>query len=93
MRLPDPFTPNLKVDMLADISHPPRILVNFASKIQPAQFKKVIHDFETKEMYALQFKLLCPPLKKGRHIALLQSVGRSTSSFCSFSLHWLHILK
>merc|ERR1719421_1095271 len=26
MRLPDPFTPNLKVDMLPEISQPPRIL-------------------------------------------------------------------
>lgn len=43
MRLPDPFTPNLKVDMLTDISLPPRILINFASKIQPAQFKKVTY--------------------------------------------------
>ncbi|XP_056008647.1 CCR4-NOT transcription complex subunit 1-like isoform X3 [Ostrea edulis] len=45
MRLPDPFTPNLKVDMLADISHPPRILINFASKIQPAQFKKDLDSY------------------------------------------------
>ena len=41
MRLPDPFTPNLKVDMLADIGQPPRILTNFAGMIQPATFKKV----------------------------------------------------
>lgn len=47
MRLPDPFTPNLKVDMLTDISLPPRILINFASKIQPAQFKKVTYFFFT----------------------------------------------
>lgn len=43
MRLPDPFTPNLKVDMLADIAHAPRILTNFANMIQPPQFKKVWH--------------------------------------------------
>ena len=41
MRLPDPFTPNLKVDMLADIGQPPRILTNFASMIEPESFKKV----------------------------------------------------
>uniref|UniRef100_K1QD70 CCR4-NOT transcription complex subunit 1 n=1 Tax=Magallana gigas TaxID=29159 RepID=K1QD70_MAGGI len=45
MRLPDPFTPNLKVDMLTDISLPPRILINFASKIQPAQFKKDLDSY------------------------------------------------
>jgi hypothetical protein len=31
--------------------------------------------------------LLCPPTKKGGHITLLLSVGRSTSSFRSISLH------
>ena len=41
MRLPDPFTPNLKVDMLPEISHPPRIMTTFQNNIQPAQFKKV----------------------------------------------------
>ncbi|EFX65338.1 hypothetical protein DAPPUDRAFT_117361 [Daphnia pulex] len=30
MRLPDPFTPNLKVDMLPEISHAPRVLTHFA---------------------------------------------------------------
>ena len=41
MRLPDPFTPNLKVDVLPEISHTPRIMTNFANLIQPASFKKV----------------------------------------------------
>ncbi|KAK3085676.1 hypothetical protein FSP39_006989 [Pinctada imbricata] len=45
MRLPDPFTPNLKVDMLADIAHPPRILTHFANMIQPAQFKKDLDSY------------------------------------------------
>lgn len=45
MRLPDPFTPNLKVDMLADIAHTPRILTNFANMIQPAQFKKDLDSY------------------------------------------------
>lgn len=30
MRLPDPFTPNLKVGMLPEISHAPRVLTHFA---------------------------------------------------------------
>ena len=41
MRLPDPFTPNLKVDMLTEINMPPRIMTNFANMIQPGTFKKV----------------------------------------------------
>ncbi|XP_060561916.1 CCR4-NOT transcription complex subunit 1-like [Ruditapes philippinarum] len=45
MRLPDPFTPNLKVDLLADIQHPPRILSNFANMIQPPSFKKDLDSY------------------------------------------------
>ncbi|KAJ8302562.1 hypothetical protein KUTeg_018958 [Tegillarca granosa] len=45
MRLPDPFTPHLKVDMLADIANPPRILTNVANMIQPASFKKDLDSY------------------------------------------------
>ena len=41
MRLPDPFTPNLKVDSLPDIAQAPRILSNYINIIQPVSFKKV----------------------------------------------------
>jgi len=40
MRLPDPFTPNLKVDVLPEISGAPRVMTNFVNLIQPASFKK-----------------------------------------------------
>jgi CCR4-NOT transcription complex subunit 1 len=33
MRLPDPFTPNLKVDLLPEISESPRIVVDFNSSL------------------------------------------------------------
>jgi CCR4-NOT transcription complex subunit 1 len=45
MRLPDPFTPNLKVDMLAEINHAPRVLTNIASLIQPVTFKKELDSY------------------------------------------------
>uniref|UniRef100_A0A240PK76 Uncharacterized protein n=1 Tax=Anopheles epiroticus TaxID=199890 RepID=A0A240PK76_9DIPT len=45
MRLPDPFTPNLKVDMLNDIGGSPRISINYASAIQPASFKKDLDSY------------------------------------------------
>ncbi|XP_015598376.1 CCR4-NOT transcription complex subunit 1 isoform X7 [Cephus cinctus] len=45
MRLPDPFTPNLKVDMLQEIAHAPRVLTNFASMIQPSNFKKELDSY------------------------------------------------
>lgn len=32
MRLPDPFTPNLKVDLLPEITQPPRILSKVCSR-------------------------------------------------------------
>ncbi|XP_068619927.1 CCR4-NOT transcription complex subunit 1 isoform X4 [Battus philenor] len=40
MRLPDPFTPNLKVDLLAEIALPPRAIINYATLIPSTQFKK-----------------------------------------------------
>jgi CCR4-NOT transcription complex subunit 1 len=45
MRLPDPFTPNLKVDMLPEISFGPRILANIPMMITPAQFKKDLESY------------------------------------------------
>ncbi|XP_049786692.1 CCR4-NOT transcription complex subunit 1 isoform X4 [Schistocerca cancellata] len=45
MRLPDPFTPNLKVDMLPEIIHAPRVITNFASMIQPMSFKKDLDSY------------------------------------------------
>lgn len=47
MRLPDPFTPNLKVDVLQEISLAPKISPDFQCYIQPSSFKKVI-DFNNK---------------------------------------------
>lgn len=48
MRLPDPFTPNLKVDILQEISLAPKISPDFQCNIQPASFKKVIIYFMMK---------------------------------------------
>ncbi|GAB0100187.1 CCR4-NOT transcription complex subunit 1 [Sergentomyia squamirostris] len=45
MRLPDPFTPNLKVDMLSEISSAPRIFTNYVANIQPATFKKDLDSY------------------------------------------------
>ncbi|KAM4618707.1 CCR4-NOT transcription complex subunit 1 isoform 13-T13 [Polymixia lowei] len=44
MRLPDPFTPNLKVDMLSEINIAPRILTNFTG-VMPSQFKKDLDSY------------------------------------------------
>lgn len=45
MRLPDPFTPNLKVDMLAEITQAPRIPPTYAALIQPATFRKDLDNY------------------------------------------------
>lgn len=45
MRLPDPFTPNLKVDMLNEITTAPRIFTNYVQNIQPASFKKDLDSY------------------------------------------------
>jgi len=34
MRLPDPFTPNLQVDMLAEIRQPPRVLSDYTTSLK-----------------------------------------------------------
>lgn len=44
MRLPDPFTPNLKVDMLTEISIAPRVVTNYATMIKPG-FKKDLDSY------------------------------------------------
>lgn len=45
MRLPDPFTPNLKVDMLNDISTAPRVFTPYVANIQPVIFKKDLDSY------------------------------------------------
>lgn len=45
MRLPDPFTPNLKVDMLPEIAVSPKIHTNVASLIHPNEFKKNLDSY------------------------------------------------
>ncbi|XKL59833.1 hypothetical protein PGB90_000849 [Kerria lacca] len=45
MRLPDPFTPNLKVDMLAEITQAPRIQPSYVALIQPVSFRKDLDNY------------------------------------------------
>ncbi|KAI8885796.1 Not1-domain-containing protein [Backusella circina FSU 941] len=42
MRLPDPFTPNLKVDLLPGIDQPPRVLSDYTSILTQNQIKSEI---------------------------------------------------
>ncbi|XP_026842727.1 CCR4-NOT transcription complex subunit 1 [Drosophila persimilis] len=45
MRLPDPFTPNLKVDMLSDSSNAPKVLSSYIVNIKPPNFKKDLDSY------------------------------------------------
>jgi CCR4-NOT transcription complex subunit 1 len=45
MRLPDPFTPNLKVDLLPEISQPPRILSNCAVALDACSLRESLDEY------------------------------------------------
>jgi len=45
MRLPDPFTPNLKVDLLPEITQPPRILSNVTHALDQAGLRADIDGY------------------------------------------------
>lgn len=45
MRLPDPFTPNLKVDLLPEISQSPRVLSDYASALIANNLKNDIDNY------------------------------------------------
>lgn len=45
MRLPDPFTPNLKVDMLNEITAAPRVFTPYICNIQPVIFRKDLDSY------------------------------------------------
>ncbi|KRG04047.1 uncharacterized protein Dmoj_GI19666, isoform F [Drosophila mojavensis] len=45
MRLPDPFTPNLKVDMLSDSSNAPKVCKSYINNIQPANFRNDLDSY------------------------------------------------
>ncbi|KAK9712477.1 CCR4-NOT core subunit cdc39 [Basidiobolus ranarum] len=45
MRLPDPFTPNLKVDLLPEISQSPHVLSDYSSSLLHGDFKQDIDTY------------------------------------------------
>lgn len=45
MRLPDPFTPNLKVDLLPEISQPPRILSNCVIALEACALRVPLDEY------------------------------------------------
>jgi CCR4-NOT transcription complex subunit 1 len=49
MRLPDPFTPNLKVDLLPEIKQSPRILSDYEAPLELDNFKKDVDGYLSTE--------------------------------------------
>lgn len=79
MRLPDPFTPNLKVDMLSEINIAPRILTNFTG-VMPPQFKRIWIPILKLDHQSL-FCLICAATYR-----YPMNLGIATTS--SSSMHW-----
>ncbi|CAI5954737.1 unnamed protein product, partial [Closterium sp. NIES-65] len=67
MRLPDPFTPNLKVDLLPEISQPPRILSDVEATLRAKGLKAEVDEYlQTRQppsflSASLKQRLLLPP--------------------------------
>ncbi|KAI8346449.1 CCR4-Not complex component, Not1-domain-containing protein [Mortierella sp. GBAus27b] len=57
MRLPDPFTPNLKVDLLAEIHQPPRVLSDYTNSLTISLKKDVDTYLRTREQAPFLDKL------------------------------------
>jgi CCR4-NOT transcription complex subunit 1 len=65
MRLPDPFTPNLKIDLLPEIHQSPRVLTDIASIIEENGIRKELDGYLAKPFNSTHFlKDLATKLKE-----------------------------
>ncbi|KAI8097006.1 CCR4-Not complex component, Not1-domain-containing protein [Halteromyces radiatus] len=64
MRLPDPFTPNLKVDLLPEIKQSPRILSDYEAPLEQHHFKKEIRRYLLENQDKAFLSTLVDKLKK-----------------------------
>ncbi|RCH97685.1 hypothetical protein CU097_012135 [Rhizopus azygosporus] len=60
MRLPDPFTPNLKVDLLPDINQSPNILSDYTSILKKSNLKQEIDDYMKSQIDKAKFLASLP---------------------------------
>lgn len=79
MRLPDPFTPNLKIDLLPEIHQSPRILSDFTAIIENCGLKKDLDQyFSTSKMPSTGFLNELPGrllnANKGYNVSLVNAV-------------------
>eukprot|EP00002_Diphylleia_rotans_P016402 TRINITY_DN318_c0_g1_i1.p1 TRINITY_DN318_c0_g1~~TRINITY_DN318_c0_g1_i1.p1 ORF type:complete len:1661 (+),score=335.47 TRINITY_DN318_c0_g1_i1:681-5663(+) len=74
IRLPDPFTPNLKVDLLPEISHPPRVLSSYATALTQANLKSDLDNYlKTRQPQTFPMEL--------RARLSVQTPGRTTPQY------------
>jgi CCR4-NOT transcription complex subunit 1 len=73
MRLPDPFTPNLKVDVLPEISQPPRMLSNHMPLLQRAEGGALLNDVNTYLAARQPPSFITTLAARIRHLALLDA--------------------
>ncbi|KAF7242703.1 CCR4-NOT transcription complex subunit 1 [Varanus komodoensis] len=87
MRLPDPFTPNLKVDMLSEINIAPRILTNFTG-VMPPQFKKDLDSYlKTRSPVTFLSELRSNLQATGKLLALARRSWKSEQTSSVSSAH------
>lgn len=75
MRLPDPFTPNLKVDVLPEISQPPRMLSNHMPLLQRVEGGALLNDVNTYLAARQPPSFITTLAARLRHSALLDAGG------------------
>ncbi|KAM7260736.1 hypothetical protein ACFE04_026211 [Oxalis oulophora] len=63
MRLPDPSTPNLKIDLLPEIREPPRILSEVDAALKVNQMKAEVDDYLKVNRFAFQLIYPCHGVK------------------------------
>jgi CCR4-NOT transcription complex subunit 1 len=84
MRLPDPFTPNLKVDLLPEISQHPRILSNIVASLTPNGLRTDLDSFlKQPSNKALQFLEWLPDRLRVAAPPSSSSAGPSSTSATS----------
>ncbi|CAN0123860.1 unnamed protein product, partial [Phaeothamnion confervicola] len=85
MRLPDPFTPNLKVDLLPEISQSPRILSNYSAALAHGSLRQDLDAYlQTRHPPAFLAEL---PAR-----LRLRSVQEAAAAGCAYSVSCVNAL-
>ncbi|KAI9268000.1 CCR4-Not complex component, Not1-domain-containing protein [Phascolomyces articulosus] len=97
MRLPDPFTPQLKVDLLPEIRLEPHILSDYAAALEPGNFKEQIDEYLKTQTPSNFLNTICDQLRTGDEYDVtkinafvfyvgLDGIGKQTQ--VHQSIHW-----